>query len=46
MILNNDILFRCIALLVAFKQVIADYSTPPQKDLSRDLESKLKPYIR
>ncbi|XP_071503110.1 translation initiation factor eIF2B subunit delta-like [Diadema antillarum] len=36
---------RCIALLVAFKKVIVDYTTPPQKDLSRDLESRIKPYI-
>ncbi|XP_038051378.1 translation initiation factor eIF-2B subunit delta-like [Patiria miniata] len=36
---------RCIAMLHAFKQVIADYTTPPQKELSRDLESKIKPYI-
>eukprot|EP00118_Oscarella_pearsei_P011181 m.73224 g.73224 ORF g.73224 m.73224 type:complete len:499 (+) comp35828_c0_seq9:28-1524(+) len=36
---------RCIALLSAFKQVFRDYSTPPQKDLARDLENKMKPYI-
>ena len=27
------------------QQVIADYTTPPQKELSRDLEAKLKPNI-
>eukprot|EP00794_Sanderia_malayensis_P011784 gene11784-13004_t len=36
---------RCIALLGAFRKVITDYSTPPSKELSRDLESRLKPYI-
>ncbi|XP_072101960.1 translation initiation factor eIF2B subunit delta isoform X2 [Mobula birostris] len=36
---------RCIALLHAFKQVIHDYSTPPNEELSRDLVNKLKPYI-
>uniref|UniRef100_A0A7M4FT97 Translation initiation factor eIF2B subunit delta n=2 Tax=Crocodylus porosus TaxID=8502 RepID=A0A7M4FT97_CROPO len=36
---------RCIALLQAFKQVIRDYSTPPNEELSRDLVAKLKPYI-
>ncbi|XP_065844017.1 translation initiation factor eIF2B subunit delta-like isoform X2 [Oscarella lobularis] len=36
---------RCIAMLSAFKQVFQDYSTPPQKDLARDLEVKIKPYI-
>lgn len=36
---------RCIALLHAFKQVIRDYSTPPNEELSRDLVNKLKPYI-
>jgi hypothetical protein len=29
-----------------FLQVIADYSTPEQKELSRDLEAKIKPNIR
>ena len=37
---------RCVALLAAMKQVISDYVTPPQKELSRDLEAKIKPYIR
>ncbi|XP_071112004.1 translation initiation factor eIF2B subunit delta-like isoform X1 [Haliotis cracherodii] len=36
---------RCVALLAAFKKVITDYNTPPQKELSRDLENKIKPYI-
>lgn len=36
---------RCIALLAAFKEVIQDYVTPPQKELSRDLEAKLKSYM-
>uniref|UniRef100_A0A8D2KU29 Translation initiation factor eIF2B subunit delta n=1 Tax=Varanus komodoensis TaxID=61221 RepID=A0A8D2KU29_VARKO len=36
---------RCIALLRVFKQVIADYTTPPNEELSRDLVNKLKPYI-
>ncbi len=37
---------RCIALLAAMKQVINDYVTPPQKELARDLDAKIKPYIR
>ncbi|XP_077186160.1 translation initiation factor eIF2B subunit delta [Paroedura picta] len=36
---------RCIALLRVFKQVIADYTTPANEELSRDLVNKLKPYI-
>ncbi|XP_019911696.2 translation initiation factor eIF-2B subunit delta isoform X1 [Esox lucius] len=36
---------RSVALLHAFKQVIMDYSTPPNEELSRDLVNKLKPYI-
>ncbi|NXX77162.1 EI2BD factor, partial [Urocolius indicus] len=36
---------RCIALLEVFKQLIRDYSTPPNEELSRDLVSKLKPHI-
>ncbi|XP_043917429.1 translation initiation factor eIF-2B subunit delta isoform X2 [Protopterus annectens] len=36
---------RCIALLHAFKQVIHDYSTPPNEELSRDLVNKLNPNI-
>ncbi|XP_006880650.1 PREDICTED: translation initiation factor eIF-2B subunit delta isoform X2 [Elephantulus edwardii] len=36
---------RCIALLRALQQVIQDYTTPPNEELSRDLVNKLKPYI-
>uniref|UniRef100_A0A4X2LS82 Translation initiation factor eIF2B subunit delta n=1 Tax=Vombatus ursinus TaxID=29139 RepID=A0A4X2LS82_VOMUR len=36
---------RCMALLRAFQQVIQDYTTPPNEELSRDLVNKLKPYI-
>ncbi|XP_048372690.1 translation initiation factor eIF-2B subunit delta [Sphaerodactylus townsendi] len=36
---------RCISLLHVFKQVIADYNTPANEELSRDLVNKLKPYI-
>ncbi|XP_071954451.1 translation initiation factor eIF2B subunit delta-like [Antedon mediterranea] len=36
---------RCIALMNTFKRVIQDYSTPDDKELSRDLESRIKPYI-
>ncbi|KAL6096050.1 eif2b4 [Pungitius sinensis] len=36
---------RSVALLHAFQQVIRDYSTPPNEELSRDLVNKLKPYI-
>ncbi|XP_067240982.1 translation initiation factor eIF-2B subunit delta isoform X4 [Chanodichthys erythropterus] len=36
---------RSVALLHAFKQVIQDYSTPPNEELSRDLVNKLSPYI-
>ncbi|KAG7262595.1 hypothetical protein CRUP_016809, partial [Coryphaenoides rupestris] len=36
---------RSVALLHAFKQVITDYVTPPNEELSRDLVNKLKPYI-
>ncbi|KAE8605784.1 hypothetical protein XENTR_v10015319 [Xenopus tropicalis] len=36
---------RCIALLHCFKQVIRDYTTPQQEELSRDLVNKLKPFI-
>ncbi|XP_056669175.1 translation initiation factor eIF-2B subunit delta isoform X3 [Monodelphis domestica] len=33
---------RCISLLRAFQQVIQDYTTPPNEELSRDLVNKLK----
>ncbi|XP_008335581.1 translation initiation factor eIF2B subunit delta isoform X2 [Cynoglossus semilaevis] len=36
---------RSVALLHAFKQVIRDYTTPPNEEISRDLVNKLKPYI-
>ncbi|NWY63317.1 EI2BD factor, partial [Chionis minor] len=36
---------RCIALLEVFKQLIRDYSTPLNEELSRDLVAKLKPHI-
>ncbi|XP_024408351.2 translation initiation factor eIF2B subunit delta isoform X4 [Desmodus rotundus] len=36
---------RCIALLRALQQVIHDYTTPPNGELSRDLINKLKPYF-
>ena len=36
---------RCVSLLFALKQLISDYTTPARKELSRDLESKLKPNI-
>lgn len=37
---------RCIAMLTAFKRVIADYVTPPNKVLSRDLDKSLRPLIQ
>ncbi|MEQ2247358.1 hypothetical protein ILYODFUR_008551 [Ilyodon furcidens] len=36
---------RSVALLHAFKQVIRDYTTPPNEELSRDMVNRLKPYI-
>ncbi|XP_020532363.1 translation initiation factor eIF-2B subunit delta isoform X2 [Jatropha curcas] len=36
---------RCIAMLQAFQEVIKDYSTPPEKSLTRDLTAKLGSYI-
>lgn len=36
---------RCVAFMNVMAKVIRDYVTPPQKELSRDLDSKLKPYI-
>ncbi|RWS16490.1 translation initiation factor eIF-2B subunit delta-like isoform X2 [Dinothrombium tinctorium] len=32
---------RCVAMLTAFKSLIKDYETPPQKELSRDLKEVL-----
>ncbi|DAZ97786.1 TPA: hypothetical protein N0F65_009532 [Lagenidium giganteum] len=37
---------RCIAMLTAFKDVIADYVTPPNKLLRRDLDKSLRPLIQ
>lgn len=37
---------RCVALLNAFKEVIVDYVTPPQKVLSLHLSSVIKPLVR
>nr|KAG5710890.1 hypothetical protein BaRGS_027041 [Batillaria attramentaria] len=36
---------RVMACLSAFKEVIMEYKTPKDKDLSRDLEARLKPFI-
>eukprot|EP00096_Caligus_rogercresseyi_P011459 TRINITY_DN4504_c0_g1_i2.p2 TRINITY_DN4504_c0_g1~~TRINITY_DN4504_c0_g1_i2.p2 ORF type:complete len:688 (-),score=226.62 TRINITY_DN4504_c0_g1_i2:2154-4217(-) len=36
---------RCVSLMHALKALISDYVTPPQKELSRDLEQRLKPYV-
>lgn len=36
---------RCIAMLLAFQDVIRDYSTPPEKTLNRDLTAKIGSYV-
>ncbi|XP_065854348.1 uncharacterized protein [Euphorbia lathyris] len=36
---------RCIAMLQAFQEVIKDYSTPPEKTLTRDLTTKVGSYV-
>ncbi|XP_002464171.1 translation initiation factor eIF-2B subunit delta isoform X1 [Sorghum bicolor] len=36
---------RCIAMLLAFKEAIKDYTTPPNKTLSRDLTAKISSYV-
>ncbi|XP_062009660.1 uncharacterized protein LOC133726174 isoform X2 [Rosa rugosa] len=36
---------RCIAMLQAFQEAIKDYSTPPEKNLSRDLTAKMSSYV-
>ncbi|XP_030467279.2 uncharacterized protein LOC115686189 isoform X2 [Syzygium oleosum] len=36
---------RCIAMLKAFQEVINEYSTPPEKTLSRDLTAKISSYV-
>ncbi|CAH0493295.1 unnamed protein product [Peronospora farinosa] len=37
---------RCIAMITAFHQVIEDYVTPPDKQLRRDLDKRLRPLIQ
>ncbi|KAE8884624.1 Translation initiation factor eIF-2B subunit delta [Phytophthora fragariae] len=37
---------RCIAMITAFKEVIDDYVTPPDKQLGRDLDKRLRPLIQ
>uniref|UniRef100_A0A1D1Y1E7 Translation initiation factor eIF2B subunit delta n=1 Tax=Anthurium amnicola TaxID=1678845 RepID=A0A1D1Y1E7_9ARAE len=36
---------RCIAMLLAFRDAIRDYSTPPEKALIRDLTAKISSYV-
>ncbi|KAK3149868.1 hypothetical protein QOZ80_3AG0224080 [Eleusine coracana subsp. coracana] len=36
---------RCMAMLLAFREAIKDYSTPPNKTLSRDLTAKISSYV-
>lgn len=36
---------RCTAMLAAFREAIGDYSTPPQKTLSRDLTLKINSFV-
>ncbi|XP_011012663.1 PREDICTED: translation initiation factor eIF-2B subunit delta-like [Populus euphratica] len=36
---------RCIAMLQAFQEAIKDYSTPPEKTLTRDLTTKIGSYV-
>ncbi|KAL6006880.1 hypothetical protein ACLOJK_032376 [Asimina triloba] len=36
---------RCVAMLLAFKEAIKDYSTPPEKNLIRDLTAKIGHYV-
>lgn len=36
---------RCIAMLQAFQEVIKDYSTPPEKSLTRDLTAKISSFV-
>lgn len=36
----------CGVMLVLMPQVIADYSIPPAKELRRDLDATIRPYIR
>lgn len=37
---------RCIALLAVFKKIIQNYTTPPEKELRRDLDAVIKPHIK
>ncbi|CAN0526118.1 unnamed protein product, partial [Ectocarpus sp. 12 AP-2014] len=37
---------RAVAMLMAFKQVVMDYSTPPDKMLSWDLDKRLRPMMQ
>ncbi|CAI5719596.1 unnamed protein product [Hyaloperonospora brassicae] len=37
---------RCVAMITAFQQVIQDYVTPPDKQLGRDLDKRLRPLIQ
>ncbi|PWZ55533.1 Translation initiation factor eIF-2B subunit delta [Zea mays] len=36
---------RCIAMLLAFREAIKDYTTPPNKTLGRDLAAKISSYV-
>ncbi|XP_038685762.1 translation initiation factor eIF-2B subunit delta-like isoform X2 [Tripterygium wilfordii] len=36
---------RCVSMLQALQEVIKDYSTPPEKTLSRDLTAKVSCYV-
>ncbi|KAL6623402.1 hypothetical protein ACP70R_033281 [Stipagrostis hirtigluma subsp. patula] len=36
---------RCIAMLLAFREAINDYSTPAAKTLNRDLTAKISSYV-
>lgn len=36
---------RCVAMLLAFRDAIRDYSTPPEKTLIRDLTAKIGIYV-
>ncbi|KAK0584594.1 hypothetical protein LWI29_015763 [Acer saccharum] len=46
--LNGDLCggnARCIAMLQAFQEAIKDYTTPPEKTLTRDLTAKISSYV-
>ncbi|KAL6847191.1 hypothetical protein ACP4OV_023044 [Aristida adscensionis] len=36
---------RCIAMLLAFREAINDYTTPAEKTLNRDLTAKISSYV-